>query len=294
LAPFGYKFVESNVDPAMRAKRRQLDLYRYNQDYTNTMVGRGGDESMHRKSINILLFFSILLFLLTGCISTRKYQKLEMENQQNKEAAQLMRKQLENAINQIYEMQKQLVEFRKISEKHQTLTEKELQLLKQTHESLKRSFQKEITGGKIEIDQMQNRLMVSIAEELFFKSGKAEIMPEGQLVLMKIGTVLKKIPEKNVRIEGHTDTVPIGPMIRERYPTNWELGAARAVNVVRYLQEEVGMDPLRLSAVSYGQYRPKASNRTFAGRAKNRRIEIILIDRDLDLAKKMRENLALQ
>ena len=135
---------------------------------------------------------------------------------------------------------------------------------------------------------------MSIAEELFFESGKAEIKPEGKKVLLKIAEVLKKIPEKNVRVEGHTDNVPIGPKIREKYPTNWELGAIRAVNVVRFLQEEGGMDPLRLSAVSYGQYRPKATNRTTAGRLKNRRIEIILIDRDLDLAKKMRENLASQ
>lgn len=98
-------------------------------------------------------------------------------------------------------------------------------------------------------------------------------------------------PEKNNRIEGHTDNVPIGPRLKARYPTNWELGAARAVNVARFLQGEAGIDPLRLSAVSYGQYRPVASNKTAAGRARNRRIEIILIDRDLDLAKKMRQYL---
>jgi chemotaxis protein MotB len=85
--------------------------------------------------------------------------------------------------------------------------------------------------------------------------------------------------------------VPIGPSLRTQFPTNWELGAARAVNVVRFLQRESGIDPLRLSAVSYGQYRPIATNKTEQGKAKNRRIEIILIDRDLDLAKKMRQYL---
>jgi chemotaxis protein MotB len=143
----------------------------------------------------------------------------------------------------------------------------------------------------VQINQIQNRVVVSVAEELFFDTGKAEIKPDGKRVLRRIGAVLKKIPEKNVRIEGHTDNIPIGRSLRAQYPTNWELGAARAVNVVRYLEEEAGLDPLRLSAVSYGQYRPKASNRTAAGRARNRRIEITLVDRDLDLAKKMRENL---
>jgi chemotaxis protein MotB len=108
-------------------------------------------------------------------------------------------------------------------------------------------------------------------------------------VLRRIGGILKNIPEKNIRVEGHTDNVPIGPSLRAKYPTNWELGSARAINVVRYLQRDAGIEPLRLSAVSYGQYRPVASNRTAAGRSKNRRIEIILVDRDLDLAKKMRQ-----
>ena len=106
-----------------------------------------------------------------------------------------------------------------------------------------------------------------------------------------IGGILKKIPEKNIRVEGHTDNVRIGESLRERYPSNWDLGAARAVNVVRYLEEEVKIDPLQLSAVSYAQYRPVASNRTKAGRARNRRIELILIERDLDLAEKMKQNL---
>jgi chemotaxis protein MotB len=66
------------------------------------------------------------------------------------------------------------------------------------------------------------------------------------------------------------------------------------VNVVRFLQEDAGIDPLRLGAASYGQYRPRATNKTAAGKAKNRRIKIILVDRDLDLAKKMRENLPAQ
>jgi len=166
--------------------------------------------------------------------------------------------------------------------------------VKKTNDELVANLKKEIATGKIQIEQIRGRLTMSIAEELFFESGKAEIKPEGQEVLKRIGNILKKIPEKNVRVEGHTDNVPIGPKIRERYPTNWELGATRAVNVVRFFQEGVGMDPLRLSAVSYGQYRPRATNRTEAGKAKNRRIEIILIDRDLDLAKKMRENLAVK
>ncbi len=152
-------------------------------------------------------------------------------------------------------------------------------------------MKKEIDSGEIQIKQVKGRLQMTMAERLFFESGKAEIKPEGQAVLRRVGPTLKKIPEKNIRVEGHTDNVPIGQSLRTQYSTNRELGAARAVNVVRFLQNESSIDPLRLSAVSYGQYRPIATNKTKQGQSKNRRIEIILIDRDLDLAKKMRQYL---
>lgn len=232
--------------------------------------------------------FTILMFLLTGCVSSKKYQKLEMENQQNKEIVEVFQGQLEDAVKQIDDMQRRLVEFQRIREKEQTLTEKELLLLKQTHESLKRDFQKEITSGQIEIEQLQDRMTLKVYEKLFFNTGKVEIKPEGQEILRRLGSILKTIPEKNIRIEGHTDNIPIGPVLQAKYPTNWELAAARALNVVHFLKTEVGIDPLRLSAVSFGQYRPIATNMTEAGRAKNRRIEIVLIDRDLDVGKKMK------
>ena len=90
----------------------------------------------------------------------------------------------------------------------------------------------------------------------------------------------------NIRVEGHTDNVPIGPNLKSEYPTNWELASARAVNVVRFLQEKAGIDPRRLSAVAFAQYRPVASNKTEAGKQRNRRVEIVLVSRELDLAKK--------
>jgi chemotaxis protein MotB len=115
-----------------------------------------------------------------------------------------------------------------------------------------------------------------VAEKLFFESGRAEIKPEGEAVLRRVAAILAGIPEREVRVEGHTDAVPIGPSLEATYPTNWELGAARAVGVVRFLEEEAGMDPARLSAASYGPNVPVASNHTAAGRARNRRIEIVL------------------
>jgi chemotaxis protein MotB len=243
---------------------------------------------MSIKKLLFMLLVPFLVFAISGCVvSAKKYKKLEADYE-------ALKKGYNEATIQLDEKDKQIKEFEEVMEEQKVVSEREISMVKKTNDELVANLKKEIATGKIQIEQIRGRLTMSIAEELFFESGKAEIKPEGQEVLKRIGNILKKIPEKNVRVEGHTDNVPIGPKIRERYPTNWELGATRAVNVVRFFQEGVGMDPLRLSAVSYGQYRPRATNRTEAGKAKNRRIEIILIDRDLDLAKKMRENLAVK
>ena len=236
----------------------------------------------------LIILLGFLGFSLSGCIvSAKKYKTLETEYQ-------VLQKEYEEANNQLNEKDEQIEGLQIMIEEQKVATEQEIAMVKKTSDELVQNLKKEIAEGQIAIEQILGRLTMSIAEELFFESGKAEIKPAGQEVLKRIGDILKNIPEKNIRVEGHTDNVPIGPKIREKYPTNWELGAARAVNVARFFQEEAGIDPLRLSTVSYGQYRPKATNRTKTGRAKNRRIEIILIDRDLDLAKKMQENLAAQ
>jgi chemotaxis protein MotB len=192
---------------------------------------------------------------------------------------------------ELNEKDARIVELQRERDQQKAAYEMELAAVKSTHDRLVADLRKEISAGDIQVKQVRNQLQLTVAEQLFFETGEAEIKPQGQQVLRRIGGILKNIPEKNIRVEGHTDNVPIGPSLRATYPTNWELGSARAVNVVRYLQRDAGIEPLRLSAVSYGQYRPVASNRTQAGRSKNRRIEIILIDRDLDLARKMRQYL---
>jgi chemotaxis protein MotB len=237
-----------------------------------------------KKFIMIFSVFLALLFLASGCVSSKRYKQLEQAHETLKEGYDEAMRELDASDGEIERLKQEL-------EKEKAVSGQELQRIKETYLALTEDLNKEISEGKVEIEQIKGRLQLSIAEEIFFDSGKAELKAEGEEVLKRIGDILNKIPEKNIRIEGHTDNVKIGKSLRRTYPTNWELGAIRAVNVVRYLQEEVGVDPLRLSAVSYAQYRPIDSNKTKAGRAKNRRIEIVLVDRDLDLAKKMRENL---
>lgn len=116
-------------------------------------------------------------------------------------------------------------------------------------------------------------LVLSLNENVFFESGKAEIQPDYKKNLLEISEILNTF-DNNVAIEGHTDNVPIS---NSHFKSNWELAAVRATNVVHLLIDEGHMNPSKLSATSYGEYRPVASNDTAEGRAKNRRIDIVLL-----------------
>ena len=154
--------------------------------------------------------------------------------------------------------------------------EQEIARLRSTYDSLVRDLKKEIEAGEIKVTQFRDLLTVNLVEKILFDSGRAEIKPRGLEILQRVGDILKGVPEKVVRIEGHTDNVPIGAALRARFPTNWELSTARATVVARFLQDKVGLDPTRLSAAGYGEYRPVAPNDSDERRAQNRRIEIIL------------------
>lgn len=114
---------------------------------------------------------------------------------------------------------------------------------------------------------------ISVSGNLLFASGKAELRPDAVSLLKSLGAVLSKLPN-DVRIEGYTDDIP--PSGTD-FPTNWELSSARAVAIVRYLSEVEGIDPARLSAVGYSQYRPVAPNDSARSRSRNRRAEVLIL-----------------
>ena len=128
----------------------------------------------------------------------------------------------------------------------------------------------------IEITQTSRGIRLSFENQIIFDFGKADINPAGFTMLDQIAKAIQKVP-KRVRVEGHTDNIPIQTA---RFPSNWELSVARAVNVVKYFAEVGNIDPHRLSAVGYGESRPVVANDTASNRAKNRRVEILLITED--------------
>jgi len=161
----------------------------------------------------------------------------------------------------------------------QKLKEEEVQKTSKTYSDLLEQMKGEMAKGQVTISELKGKLTVNMVDSVLFDSGRAEVKPEGLVVLQKVIDILKNIKDKVVRIEGHTDNVQIVGQLAKRYPTNWELSAARAINVTRYLQQQ-GLDPALLAAVAYGEHKPVAPNDTDEGRAKNRRIEIVLVAKE--------------
>ena len=152
--------------------------------------------------------------------------------------------------------------------------QKAVEDMKSTYESLVGNLKGELDSGKLEVQQLRDGISVNLAQDILFKSGSASLDKTGKALLLKVSDQLKASPFQVV-VTGHTDDQKIGPALAARYPTNWELGGARAATIVR-LFEGAGIDKARLAAVSFADSRPKMPNDTPEGREKNRRIEIVL------------------
>lgn len=139
-------------------------------------------------------------------------------------------------------------------------------------------------GGQVKAEVDGRGAVITISDVVIFPVGEAEINESGLAILDKLVEMLKQFPYR-VRVEGHTDAVPINTV---KYPSNWELSTARAARIVRYFIEH-GIEPERLSAEGFAHYRPVADNSTPEGRARNRRVEIVYIREDIlnQLAKKI-------
>jgi chemotaxis protein MotB len=130
-----------------------------------------------------------------------------------------------------------------------------------------------IDGGKVTVRQKNGNLVVELPAEVLFPSGMAELSRPGELALMELGVVLKKMPERRFLIVGHTDNVDA---TNSAFRDNWQLSTARAVTVTQFMVS-IGMKPENLLAAGHGEFDPLASNKTSDGRQKNRRIEVILL-----------------
>lgn len=141
---------------------------------------------------------------------------------------------------------------------------------------LEKDMRTALESKDVTISELKGQLTVNILDQVLFDSGEADLKPEGQQVLRKIAAVLQQAPGRQIHVVGHTDNVPIRGG-RGRFAGNWELSSGRALAAVRFLQEQCGVDPRRLGALGHGEFRPIASNETVEGRARNRRIEVVVL-----------------
>jgi len=153
--------------------------------------------------------------------------------------------------------------------------------------AIQKELQKFVQDNRLQ-QQVQVRtdhrglVITLLSDKSYYDSGSAELRPSTMKILDGIDKFLKR-DDNLIRVEGNTDNMPISTA---EYPSNWELSTARAVNVVRYLVEHDGLDPTRLSAAGYGEFKPRTKNRTEDERQQNRRVDIVLLNATISKAEK--------
>jgi len=228
----------------------------------------------------LLAVVGMLALSLSGCIvkestylkKVEEAGSLEQGLATCKEEVERLGKQNEELVKKVQSQQEQIGQIEKNREE-------KVQEVSKTYTQMIEKMKSEIEDGQVTITELQGRLTVNMVDAILFDSGRADIKPEGRKVLQKVAEVIGQVEDKAIRVEGHTDNVKVGGALTRAFPSNWELSAARAINVARYLQR-LGVDPALLSAAAYGEHRPVSENDTAEGRTKNRRIEIVLVPRD--------------
>src|SRR5262249_54520702 len=191
-------------------------------------------------------------------------------------AAEVARKALEERLAKQEEEGARLAADRDALARQIEHKESEISKLRATYDSLEEKMKAEIKKGEIRLSQAGGRIRVDLIDKILFDSGSADLSKRGEEVLGRIGSVLAKVEDKQIQISGHTDDNPISDRLKEKFATNWELSVARAVTVVRFLSEHAKVPSKRMVAAGYGPFHPISSNTNPDGRARNRRIEILL------------------
>jgi chemotaxis protein MotB len=126
----------------------------------------------------------------------------------------------------------------------------------------------------VRVTVQERGVEISMQDKILFKSGSAAYEASAKATLAEIGKIIKSLPGNQIRVEGHTDNDPINTAL---FPSNWELSSARATNVVRTLIDLAGLNPLKISAIGYGEFRPKAPNTAPDNKRINRRVDIVIV-----------------
>jgi len=237
-----------------------------------------------------MLYKVVIAFLLvigaSGCVSKGKYTQaqqniLTLEEQieslrsqlgQNKTLTDQLEQKLGTATSDKESMQLSIVEMKQALKE---LAQRKLETEKRVkdYNALIKKFKSLTDTGKLKIKIIEGRMVVVLPSDVLFSSGSARLSENGVNTIREVGKLLSTLTDKTFQIEGHTDNVPIRS---STYPSNWELAYARALTVTKVMLEEK-LKGENISAASFGEFKPTASNATAEGKAANRRIEIVIV-----------------
>lgn len=156
------------------------------------------------------------------------------------------------------------------------LQDQVIKLLDDTKKSIESSLKTQMAAQGVKIVDMADKLKVVIIDKILYDSGSYELNEDGKKLLLILADSFRENRNYHLVVAGHTDNVPLKKELRKKFASNWELSAARAAAVARFLLGEGGLEPEKISISAYSCYQPVASNSTEEGRRQNRRIEIIL------------------
>ncbi len=212
--------------------------------------------------------------------------KLEKELEESESTLKELEKELEETKQDLSD---QTVTVNELKGQATNLKSENLKLVQEKVEmnrikgDLERSMKEALTSKDVAISELKGKLTVDILNRVLFDLGRTELREEGKKVLLEVAGVLERYPKRQIHVIGHTDNIPFSSA-SGRYRNNWELSSGRATAAVTFLQKNAGVNPKRLAIVGYGEYHPVATNKSPEGRAKNRRITIVIMPEDLSLA----------
>ncbi len=227
---------------------------------------------------------SLSFFLIFSCVSKSKYVELETSSNQTQAQLEQDKRDLQAQIFNLKVEKDRLTDTieglkAELNQEKLAVKQKEAEVseLEKTRREIESSLKEQIAQKDIKLEEIEGKLRVTFVDKILFDSGSVMVKPKGQEVLLTLADSFRANQDQNIIVEGHTDDVQIGAALMDRFPTNWELSAARATAVVRFLQEKGNIAPERLTASGYSFYQAVATNETPEGREQNRRIEIILV-----------------
>jgi chemotaxis protein MotB len=201
-----------------------------------------------------------------------KITELEAQLQDFVARVPALKNRLEQSLDSYQAVSEDLTEA-KVRESKLQAQQKAMQ---ETYEALLSGLKEQLDSKEASIEAYREKLKVTFVDRILFGFSQVRISGKGKAALDRLAQALSNVPEGRISIIGHADNVPVASKFKFRFPSNWELSSARAGAVARYLLNRAALDPTRIEVIGLSRYHPVADNDTQAGRAKNRRVEIII------------------